>query len=100
MIQTREELKNRALELGMEQARGPRSRILVSMGTCGVAAGTTPVLEAIRREVENRDLDKAYEVVETGCMGLCHSEPSIEVVDTVSGNSAFYVNVKPDQAAA
>ncbi len=100
MIQTRDELKNRALELGMEQARGPRSRILVSMGTCGVAAGTTPVLEAVRREVENRDLAKAYEVVETGCMGLCHSEPSIEVVDTVSGNSAFYVNVKPEQAAA
>ena len=100
MIRTREELKKHALELGMSQARGPRNRILVSMGTCGVAAGTTPVLEEIRRQVENRDLGNVYEVVETGCMGLCHSEPSIEVVDTVSGDSAFYVNVKPEQAAA
>lgn len=100
MIKTCEELKKHALQLGMDQAQGARNRILVSMGTCGVAAGTTAVLDALRREIEGRDLANVYEVVEVGCMGLCHSEPSVEVVDTVSGDSAMYVNVKAEQAPA
>ncbi len=100
MIKDATKLKEYAVELGMKQAKGPRTRILVSMGTCGIAAETTPVLEALRNEVERRELGAVMEIVETGCMGLCHSEPSIEVVDTVDGTAAIYGNVRPDQAAA
>ncbi len=100
MIENAKHLREHALELGMRQAKGPRTRILVSMGTCGIAAETEPVLAALREEISRRDLQDVFEVVETGCMGLCHSEPSIEVVDGVEGTMTLYGNVVPGQAAA
>ncbi len=99
-IENAKQLKSHALELGMRQAKGPRTRILVSMGTCGIAANTHPVLTALREEIGKRDLQDVFEVVETGCMGLCHSEPSIEVVDRVEGTTTLYGNVTAGQAAA
>ncbi|OGV46626.1 MAG: NADH dehydrogenase [Lentisphaerae bacterium GWF2_44_16] len=77
-----------------------KTRILVSMGTCGIAAGTTPVLEAINKEVEALGLKREIEVVQSGCMGLCHSEPTIEIVDVKSENSVIFGNVKPEDANA
>ncbi len=75
-------------------------RILVSMGTCGIAAGTAPILEAIEKEVKTKSLEGKVEIVQTGCMGLCHSEPSIEVFDCASKSSVFFGNVKPENAEA
>ena len=77
-----------------------KTRILVSMGTCGIAAGTTPVLDAINKEVEALGLKREIEVVQSGCMGLCHSEPTIEIVDIKSENSVVFGNVKPEDAKA
>lgn len=76
-----------------------KTKILVSLGTCGRAAGTMPVYEAIIKEVKNQGVEDQYEVVEVGCMGLCHSEPSIEIL-SANGDSIIYGNVKPGQAAA
>ena len=52
-------------------------KLLVSMGTCGIAAGTAAVLKAIHQEIAERNLENAIEVSEVGCMGLCHAEPVI-----------------------
>jgi len=82
---------------GKSQAR---TRILVSMGTCGIAAGTTPVLDAIRHEITEKNLQNAIDVIEVGCMGLCHSEPSIEVIDNTDGTSIIYGSVSPAQVPA
>lgn len=71
--------------------------IYVSMGTCGIAAGTEPVYQAIIQEVEKRGVQEKVQVVPTGCMGLCHSEPSIEVVDNATGESLIYGNVSSSQ---
>lgn len=76
-----------------------KTKILVSMGTCGRAAGTGPVFDQLIAEVKNQGVEDKFEVVEVGCMGLCHSEPSIEVVGT-DGKSIIYGNVKAEQAGA
>lgn len=73
--------------------------IMVSMGTCGIAAGTTPVLEALEKTLVDQNLP-GIKLSKVGCMGLCHSEPSIEVMDTQTGSSVIYGNVKPKQAEA
>jgi len=99
MIETPEKLAELASQLKGKRQAATKVRIHVSMGTCGIAAGTRPVLEAIRQEVHNRGLEGHTEVVETGCMGLCHSEPSVEVVDVATGASAFYGKVEPRDAA-
>ena len=96
MIDTAEKLEQLAEEL--RGRKKPRITILVSMGTCGIAAGTTPVLEKLREEVQAQGAGKQIEIKEVGCMGLCHSEPTIKVIDNKSGASMFYGNVKPENA--
>ena len=74
-IESPARLKKTAEEL---QARpAPPVKLLVSMGTCGIAAGTASVLKAVKEEVTKRRLENAVEVVEVGCMGLCYAEPTL-----------------------
>jgi NADH:ubiquinone oxidoreductase subunit F (NADH-binding)/(2Fe-2S) ferredoxin/NAD-dependent dihydropyrimidine dehydrogenase PreA subunit len=89
-----------ALTKQLKKQRRANLRICVSMGTCGVAAGAAPLLGSFRNEVTERKLDGAIEVISTGCMGLCHSEPSIEVLDRKSGACTYYGNVTADQVGA
>jgi NADP-reducing hydrogenase subunit HndB len=55
------------------------SQIIVAMGTCGIAAGAKATFGAILDELEKRKLGTVL-VRQVGCMGLCHSEPNVEVV--------------------
>ena len=96
MIESAEKLTKLAEDLS--NRKKPNITILVSMGTCGIAAGTTPVLEELRKEVEEQGAADKIEIKEVGCMGLCHSEPSIKVIDNRKGTSMFYGNVKPENA--
>lgn len=52
--------------------------ILVGTGSCGVAAGAKETIAAIQDQLEKSELEA--EVKETGCMGLCYSEPTVEVI--------------------
>jgi NADH-quinone oxidoreductase subunit F len=64
-------------ELSLEQ--GPfTGRILVHMGTCGVAAGAQNVLAALRDELTKRGITN-IKVVTTGCAGSCSREPMMTV---------------------
>jgi NADH:ubiquinone oxidoreductase subunit F (NADH-binding)/(2Fe-2S) ferredoxin/Pyruvate/2-oxoacid:ferredoxin oxidoreductase delta subunit len=99
MIKTTESLAELATSLKAEALASSRLQILVSMGTCGIAAGTTPVLERLQAEISEKNIDDVA-VISTGCMGLCHSEPSIEVLDLKNGTSIIYGNVTPEQVPA
>ncbi len=82
MIKTLDELrefKKREEEALKEQAAGRRVRILVGMGTCGIAAGAQEVFDAIVDELKKRALDDVI-VTQTGCLGLCAREPLAEVI--------------------
>jgi NADH-quinone oxidoreductase subunit F len=52
-------------------------KILVGLGTCGIAAGAEETYRALGEKVAAAGL-KA-EVVKTGCVGLCYREPMVEV---------------------
>ena len=98
MIKNPAELKKLSDEILDKKTKAAKNTILVSMGTCGIAAGTAPVLKAIQAAVKNNKLDDSIEIIETGCMGLCHSEPSIELIDNATGNTFIYGNVNESQA--
>ncbi|MCP4180356.1 MAG: NADH-quinone oxidoreductase subunit NuoF [bacterium] len=100
MIKNYQDLNKYSQQLADVDKKKPSLRILVSLGTCGLAAGTTPVLEAIVDEIKNKKLENKIEIIETGCMGLCYCEPSIELFDKDSGKRIIYGNVKPDNASA
>lgn len=98
MIKTTKDLAKLAKSCQKSLESGPPIRVLVSMGTCGIAAGSTPVMEAFREEVGGKK-KKEVQLVGVGCMGLCYCEPSVEVIDRRSGKRVIYGNVAPHHAA-
>ncbi len=55
------------------------AQIIVGMGTCGIAAGAKETFNAIIGELDAKGITHVR-VCQTGCMGLCHSEPTVEVI--------------------
>lgn len=52
-------------------------QIKVAMATCGIAAGAKQVMEHMMEKAEELKLSVVF--TQTGCMGYCHAEPTIEV---------------------
>ncbi len=73
-----------------------KTRVLVGMATCGIAAGARPVLTAIVDEVAKRGLSDIM-VTQTGCIGICQYEPVVEVIDA-AGDKTTYVKMTPEKA--
>ncbi len=53
-------------------------QIIVGTGTCGIAAGSKDVINAFIDAVEVQKLEHVT-IRQTGCMGLCYVEPTVEV---------------------
>lgn len=71
-------------------------QIRVAMATCGIASGARDVMNYIIEELDKEGIDNAV-VTQTGCMGYCYAEPTIEV--TIPGKeSAVYGNVTKEKA--
>lgn len=71
-------------------------RIVVGMGTCGIAAGAREVVRTFMDEVEKRSLEHV-KVTQSGCIGKCDAEPIVEV--TLPGKETVtYVHVDPAKA--
>ena len=71
-------------------------RIIVGMGTCGIAAGARDVMDTILEEVENRNLQ--VNVIQTGCIGMCEQEPLVDV-QRPGEDRITYVKVTPSDAS-
>ena len=54
-------------------------RIIIGMGTCGIAAGAKDTFGTLVDVLAEKGIVNVL-VRQTGCMGLCHSEPTVEVV--------------------
>jgi len=58
---------------------GERSiELIVGMGTCGIAAGAKETLNAFINELNSKDIRNVV-IKQVGCMGFCHSEPTVEI---------------------
>lgn len=78
---------------------GKDIQIIVGMGTCGIAAGAKNTFNAFINEVDEKALAKQVIVRQSGCMGLCSEEPTVEVV--VPGmETVVYGKVNAEQAKA
>jgi len=76
-LRTIEDL-NRLKEKGRQSLYPSRTKLLVGMGTCGLASGAGEVFEAIRQELDKGGHD--YLLSPTGCIGLCQAEPLVDVI--------------------
>ncbi len=70
------------------------SRVLVGMGTCGLATGAGKVMEAVKKWTTAHDV-KA-EITPTGCLGFCQVEPIMDVVND-EGYRFSFGSVNPQE---
>ena len=67
-------------DLRRREAEGKEIQVIVGMGTCGIAAGAKATLDSFLKALDANKLVDSVLVRQTGCMGLCHSEPTVEVI--------------------
>ncbi len=82
MVKTLDDLakiRDKAKEALSQRAGEQATKIVIGMGTCGIAAGAREVMAAILDELGKRNLT-GVTVAQTGCVGLCDKEPMIDVI--------------------
>jgi len=52
-------------------------QIKVSLATCGIASGAKDTMNYLIEELDHQGIDAI--VTQTGCMGYCYAEPTIEL---------------------
>ena len=82
-------------EISMRETAN-KTRIVVGMATCGIAAGARPVMAAFNQEIEVRNIQTAT-VSMTGCVGVCRYEPMCDVIDP-NGEKTTYIRLDPEKA--
>jgi NADP-reducing hydrogenase subunit HndB len=55
-----------------------RGKLIVHLGTCGIAAGARGIMDTFLEEIDNRDVTDIM-FTSTGCAGLCSEEPMITI---------------------
>lgn len=70
---TQQQIKKRETDDKMAQ-------IIVGMGTCGIAAGAKDTLDAFIKALDDKNMGGDVIIRQTGCMGLCQNEPTVEVL--------------------
>jgi NADH-quinone oxidoreductase subunit F len=73
------------------------AKLIVGLGTCGIAAGAKNVYKQLEESISNTP-DCNVEISITGCNGMCHREPLVEYYDT-SGKKFLYgdLNLRKSQ---
>ncbi len=99
MVKSLEELakiRDKAKEaLNLREGEG-ETRIVIGMGTCGIAAGAREVMAAILDELGKRNISDVT-VTQTGCVGLCDKEPLLDVIKP-GQSKVSYGRVDADRA--
>lgn len=73
-----------------------RMHLLVCGGTGCRASESSLIVESLKRELEEKGLGREVQVIMTGCFGFCEKGPVVKVMP----DNTFYVQVKPEDAAA
>jgi len=74
-----------------------KTRIVVGLGTCGIAAGGGKVMDAIKEIVAARGLDADIDF--TSCIGMCYREPMVEIA-LAGAPSVIYGDIFADNVEA
>jgi NADP-reducing hydrogenase subunit HndB len=73
-----------------------RGKIIVHMGTCGIAAGARAIVAAFLEELGKSGRNDIM-VTTSGCAGLCSKEP-MATVELVNSPLVKYVELTPEKA--
>jgi len=73
-----------------------RMKIIVHMGTCGIAAGARTVMKALTEELEKSEAKDVLLSI-SSCAGLCSREPML-TIEEKDKPSVKYVDLDPEKA--
>ncbi len=77
LIKLRDELQSR-IDLREKSMQADQLvQVKVAMATCGIASGAKEILDYFIDELPKRNIDAI--VTQTGCMGYCYAEPTVEI---------------------
>lgn len=82
----------------MEDSNNPGQmvQIRIGMATCGIASGAREIMQYFIEETDHQAIDA--KIKQTGCLGYCYAEPTVEV--TLPGHKPVvfgFVNKKKAQ---
>jgi NADP-reducing hydrogenase subunit HndB len=73
-----------------------RVKIIVHMGTCGIAAGARDVMKALTQEMEKADVKDVLLTI-SSCAGLCSREPMV-TIEVKDQPAVKYVDLNAEKA--
>lgn len=73
----REEVKGKTSLRDKSENSENLIQVKVAMATCCIASGSRETMNFIADELEKRNIEAV--VTQTGCMGYCYAEPTVEV---------------------
>jgi NADP-reducing hydrogenase subunit HndB len=73
-----EEIRKKVRKAALLREGISNAKITVHMGTCGIAAGARPIMNAVIKVVEESGRDDII-VTTSGCAGFCSREPMATV---------------------
>ena len=71
------------------------TKIIVGLGSCGIAAGAKKVYDKFLSIQESGNL--SFDLQKTSCIGMCYREPLVEVID--SNGSYMYGEIDENKAS-
>jgi len=90
-----EKISQRVRKTTLLREGAGKAKIIVHMGTCGIAAGAREIMNTLLDEFEKRNIDDVI-LTSSGCAGLCSKEPmaTVEVKDEAP---VKYVDLTPEK---
>ena len=73
-----------------------KPKIILGMGTCGMAAGAKALLEKVESHIREKKIDA--EIVRVGCIGMCHEEPLLDIA-MPNRCRVIYNKVRPEDVS-
>ena len=67
-------------DIKRRETEGKEVQVIVGMGTCGIAAGAKETMDSFLKALDENKLADSVILRQTGCMGLCYAEPTVEVI--------------------
>lgn len=105
MIKSLDELRKIREEYGEKvklrnQGEGSENEIeiLIGMATCGISSGARETLNEFIEELSREKIDNA-KVITVGCIGYCHSEPTVQI-NIMGEEPVLYGNVTKDKVSS
>jgi NADP-reducing hydrogenase subunit HndB len=94
-IEDLEKISQRVRKTTLLREGAGKAKIIVHMGTCGIAAGAREIMNALLDEFEKKNIDDVI-LTSSGCAGLCSKEPmaTVEVKDEAP---VKYVDLTPEK---